>query len=251
MKERLLLIAGCSHAAGSEIDGTEDSVYNRQHSFGNLLAVNLNRKAINIASNAANNQCIARSIIEWFNDHYHSESMDLVVLVAWTESSRIDVPMERTTWHEKWNPASDYVSKTSRDYIRVNLGYKGSGKEEMDVIAGCHQFIANNLTYIEIISANLILQIQYFLKLKQVESIMCNTMHMFTSARQLDFYIDQIDQSCYLDLKDNEQSFYWKYKSAGYVNNKAKYWHHGEEPHSLYAEELYKLYINKYNIGTL
>jgi hypothetical protein len=59
MKERVLLIAGCSHAAGSEIDGTEDSIYNRQHSFGNLLAEKLGRRPINIASSAANNQCIA------------------------------------------------------------------------------------------------------------------------------------------------------------------------------------------------
>jgi hypothetical protein len=73
---------------------------------------------------------------------------------------------------------------------------------------------------------------------------------MFTPARQLNFYIDQIDQSYYLDLTDNEQSFYWKYKNVGYVNYKAKYWHHGEEPHKLYSEELFKLYVNKYNIGT-
>ena len=39
--EKIMLIAGCSHAAGSEIDGTEDSVYNRQHSFGALLAVKM------------------------------------------------------------------------------------------------------------------------------------------------------------------------------------------------------------------
>ena len=250
MKEQILLIAGCSHAAGSEIDGTEDSIYNRQHSFGNLLAEKLGRRPINIASSAANNQCIARTIIEWFDECYNSENMDIVVLIGWTESSRLDVPMNRVTWHEKWNTASDYVSKASRDYIRVNLGYKGNGKEEMEVIAGCHQFITNNLTYIEIISANLILQMQYFLKLKQVKSIMCNTMHMFTPAPQINFYIDQIDQSYYLDLLDNEQSFYWKYKSAGYVNHKAKYWHHGEEPHKLYSEELFKLYVNKYNIGT-
>jgi len=250
MKEKLLLIAGCSHAAGSEIDGTEDSIYNRQHSFGNLLASKLERRAINIASSASNNQCIARTIIEWFTEHYNSETMDLVVLVAWTESSRLDIPMSRTTWHEQWNLSSDYVSKTSRDYIRVNLGYKGSGREEMEVIAGCHQFIVNNLTYVEIVSANLILQIQYFLKLKQIDCIMCNTMHMFSPTKQINFYIDQIDQSYYLDLTDNENSFYWRYKNLGHVNHKAKFWHHGEQPHSLYSEELLKLYVTKYNIST-
>jgi hypothetical protein len=248
MKEKILLIAGCSHAAGSEIDGTEDSSYNRQYSFGNLLANKLGRRAINISSSASNNQCIARTILEWFSECYNSEIMDLVVLVSWTESSRIDVPMNRTTWYEKWNRFSDYVSTTARDYIRVNLGYKGSDNEEIDVIAGCHQFIANNPTYIEIISANLILQMQYFLKLKQINFIMCNTMHMFSEARQIKFYIDQIYQTSYLNLKNNELSFYWKYKNEGHVNNKANYWHHGEEPHRLYSEELYNFYINKYTL---
>ena len=32
------LIAGCSHTAGFEIDGTEDPEHNRQHSWGNQLA---------------------------------------------------------------------------------------------------------------------------------------------------------------------------------------------------------------------
>lgn len=37
MKEKIMLVTGCSHAGGSEIDGTEDSAYNREHSFGNVL----------------------------------------------------------------------------------------------------------------------------------------------------------------------------------------------------------------------
>lgn len=249
MKEQILLISGCSHAAGSEIDGSEDSTYNRQHTFGNLLANKMNRRAINLASNAANNQSIARTTIEWFSECYDPDTMDVFVLVAWTESSRIDLPMERYTHHEQWNPASDYISKSSRDYIRVNLGYKGYGDEEKLAIARCHEFMVNNLTFIEIISANLILQLEYFFKSKQIDYIMCNTMHMFSNARHLDFYTSQIDKSCYLNLTDNDKSFYWKYKNAGHTNNKAKYWHHGEIPHQLFSEELYTLYNNKYNIG--
>ena len=79
MKEKILLIAGCSHAAGSEIDGTEDSSYNRQYSFGNLLANKLGCRAINISSSASNNQCIARTILEWFSECYNSEIMDLEI----------------------------------------------------------------------------------------------------------------------------------------------------------------------------
>jgi hypothetical protein len=244
MKEKLMLILGCSHAAGSEIDGTEDSVYNRQNTFGNLLAAKSGRRPVNIASNAANNQTISRTLLEWFEECYNPDTMDLFVLVAWTESSRIDMPMDRITWHETWNPASDYISKSARDYIRINLGYKGSDEGEKVVISRCHDFIANHLNYIEILSANLILQTQYFLKMHNVEYAMCNTMHMFDRDKTLDFYIRQIDQTKYYKLTDNDQSFFWKYKNAGFVNTKAKYWHHGEEPHKLFSEELYQFISN-------
>lgn len=244
MKERLMLVAGCSHAAGSEIDGTEDSVYNRQNTFGNLLAEQMGRRAVNIASNASNNQTISRTILEWFSEIYDPSTMDVFVLVAWTESSRIDMPMNRITWHETWNPASDYVSKASRDYIRINMGYKGNDEEEKIVIARCHDFISAHTPFIEIISANLILQIQYFLKMKGINYAMCNTMHMFDQYKPLNFYIDQIDQTRYFNLTNNAQSFYRKYKELGFVNIKAKYWHHGEEPHKLYSKELYNFINN-------
>ena len=40
-KEKILLIAGCSNAAGSEIDGKEDQQFNRDNSFGALVALSL------------------------------------------------------------------------------------------------------------------------------------------------------------------------------------------------------------------
>ena len=65
-----MLIAGCSHAAGSEINGTEDSIYNRQQSFGARLASKLGYRPINIASNGASNSGIARSVLKWFEKYY-------------------------------------------------------------------------------------------------------------------------------------------------------------------------------------
>lgn len=72
-----------------------------------------------------------------------------------------------------------------------------------------------------------------------VDYVMCNVMHMFTPSEQVDFYVSQIDATKYFNLSDNDNSFYWKYRNAGYHNTKAKYWHHDEIPHGLYATELY------------
>lgn len=245
MKEKILLIAGCSHAAGSEIDGQPDSIHNRQHSFGNQLAVKMGRKAINIASTGASNQAIARTIIEWLDECYDANTMDLFVLVSWTESCRIDFPMNRPTHHEHWNPASEYVSSSARDYIRINMAYKGADDEERYKIATCQTFMAFTPVFFEILTANLILQIQYFLNSKSIDYLMCNTMYLLSESHHFNFYIDKIDQNKYLNLLNNDESFYWKYRNAGFLNPNAKYWHHGEEPHALFAEELYNFYLTR------
>jgi len=89
-----MLIAGCSHAAGSEIDGTGDSKYNRQHSFGNLLAEKLGYRPINIAVTAATNMGIARSVLQWFSEQYDPAVQEVFVLIAWAECSRMEMPVK-------------------------------------------------------------------------------------------------------------------------------------------------------------
>lgn len=245
MKNKILLVSGCSHAAGSEIDGSQDSKYNRSKSFGNLLGDMLGCTTINISSLASNNQCISRTILEWFKEEYNAQEMEVKVLVAWTESTRLDIPVvNRITPYENWNQGSDYISKASKEYIKVNLGYKGSDDEEIEIIKGCHKFIAENPVFIEILSANLVLQLQYFFNQNNIDYLMCNTMHMFSESSQINFYRNLIDSSKYYRLNENDNSFYWKFKSLGYKNDKAKFWHHGEEPHSLYAKELYEFYMS-------
>ena len=114
------------------------------------------------------------------------------------------------------------------------------------MIAKCHAFMTDNLTYIETISACLVLQIQYFLKMQDIPYSMCNTMHMFSDSRHLDFYKSQIDYTRYMD----NPIFYWKYANLGYKNPKAKYWHHNEIPHQLFSNELAE-FINKYPVNEI
>lgn len=238
--DKILLVAGCSHAAGSEIDGTEDSKYNRSQSFGNQLADLMNRKAINIAQTGATNASIARSVVEWFDKNY-IEGMDVFVLASWTESTRIEVPADRITWYEVSNPGIDWFDEKCRLFYRINMGYEGYGDEEKRIYSYFQKFIIENTSFIEIMTANIVLQLQYFLKMHNIRYVMCNTMHMFTLPNQhLEVYTPLLDRSKYYRWDDNENSFFWKYRNAGYVNPKAKYWHHDETPHKLFAEELYR-----------
>lgn len=234
-----MLIAGCSHAAGSEIDGTEDSNYNRNNAFGSILARKMGYEPVNIASNGSTNPTIARSILEWFDRNYDQNSMDVFVLVAWTESARMEIPIGHTCNYRLANLASPWTSNFENHYMRINLGWDGGSDYEQKLIPNYHKFIANNLEYLEILSATLILQIQYFLKMQNIDYLMCSTMHVLSQSSHLDFYISQIDSSKYIDLNKRDLEFFWYYRNAGYENPKAKYWHHDEIPHSLYAEKLY------------
>ena len=241
MKEKLMLIAGCSHAAGSEIDGNEDSVYNRANSFGNQLANRLCLKPINTAEPSSTNPTIARSVLQWFKDEYDENTMEVFVLVSWTDSIRMECPWYRQTPHYENSPYSDYFATYGQYFLRVNANWEGTYEMERRAIAQYHQFMANCESHIEIISLNLVLQLQYFFNSKNINYLMTNSGHMVNKKNfNNEFYIDSIDQRRYLNMLNNDESFMIKYKNLGYENPNSKYFHHGLQPHTLYAQELLK-----------
>ena len=241
-KEKILLIAGCSHTAGSEIDGNEDSEYNREHSFGGVIAKELGRKAINVAQPGATNSGIARQIMFWFKENYYHESMDVNVLIGWSESTRMEIPSQYFRDYQTATTNADWYDQSAESYFKVIIGWNGHGEEEKLAIPLLHRFMVENQPYLEIASYNSILQIQYFLKSHNVDYLMCDTMprywgNQLNSVKKL---MELIDETKYFKLNRENQAFYVKYKNLGYVNEKAKDWHHNEEPHRLYAAELFK-----------
>ena len=240
--EKIALIAGCSHSAGSEIDGTEDSQYNRDHSFGSVLATKMGYRPINIAVNGSTNSGIGRSILSWFEEEYNPNTMEVFVIIGWTESTRMEVPAgNRPGDYYSGNSASNWFDSSSNSFIRINFGWHGDTEEDRAFVVPYHKFMAENEPILENWSATQVLMIEYFLKNLGIEYIMCDTMHMFTPQRHVTSYlVKKIDSTKYYKVNQAEtESFYWKYKLMGYNNAKAKYWHHTEEPHALYAEALY------------
>lgn len=238
--EKVMLIAGCSHTAGSEIDGNEDSKYNRQRSFGGQLAEKMGYRRVNVAQNGSTNSGIARSVLQWCDKFYDPANMKLFVLIGWTESTRIEAPSNNAFWYEGSSHSTDWFDETGKHFHRINLGYEGGNAEEKEMYPYFHRFIASNNTLMEILSANYVLQMQYFLRSIKADYVMCNSMHMFTLPNtHLQFYTDLIDKSHYMDWDNNDVAFFWKYRNLGFVNEKAKYWHHGETPHKMYSEDLY------------
>ena len=239
MKQKIMLIAGCSHTAGSEIDGTEDSSHNRSNSFGGVLAEKMGYKAVNIAEPGSTNTTVSRSILQWFSSEYKPDEMEVFVVVGWTEVTRMEVPSERISWYDRHCKYWDWYPDTSRYYWRINMGWEGADPEERELIPRYHRFMAENERYLELVTLNAVLQIQYFLKSQNIDYVMCNTMQLVTENTHTKFYISCVDRTKYLDFMDNDKAFYWYYRNLGYENPKAKYWHHDDLPHSLYAERLH------------
>ena len=240
-KEKILLITGCSHAAGHEIDGSMDSDYNRQHSFGNILANKLGRTAVNISIGGSANTTIARTTLEWITQCYNPETTDLMVLVAWTESARVEAPID---WDKPYvDPNVDWRASSLTQFLRINPGTQAFTESEKTEIDFWKKFIPKQHEWLELYSLNLILQLQYFFKMQHINYLMTNTGYVYKDTKHTNMYHSLIDHSKYKAADDFGESFYKKYKNLGYVNPKAKWWHHDEIPHALYSDELYSFVL--------
>lgn len=238
-KEKILLIAGCSHAAGSEIDGKEDSKYNREHSYGALVAKKLKRKPVNIAQVGATNTGISRQVVQWFHTCYNPDTMNVNVLVSWTEPTRLEVPSEAERNYQSASHATAWYEKGSDYFYKVIIGWTGGDEEEKRDTPALHKFMTNHQPYLEYQTYQLILQIQYLLQAQKVPYMMLNAMPFFLdNINAIKNLLPLVDDNKYYQLNNKDEAFYQKYQRLGYVNEKAKYWHHGEEPHKLFAEEL-------------
>ena len=240
-----LLIAGCSNAAGFEIlpHSEQDSVANREHSFGNILAHKLGREPVNAAVGGATNASIARSVMAYVAEH---SIKDLHVLIAWTDLDRMDVPWPWEVNHIYNNESAvDYYKPEFMLYNHINVGWKGNADNgEADMLPPYHDFIAKNQSYMEISTAKEIIMLQNYLDCRNISYTMCNTMHMFDKFDlgidpAVAHYTQHIDTTHYLNAYTNKDCFYWYYRDQGFTNDNAVYWHHGIQPHVLYADRLY------------
>jgi hypothetical protein len=240
---KLGLVAGCSHSAGAEINGDEDSEYNRDQSFGSLLCKKLGYEPVNIALGGATNSGIARSILRWVSENYNPNEMELFVCIGWTESSRLEVPaLNRPSNFLLNNPNVQWYDTSANNYYRINFSWKGDTDYQKSIIPKYHEFMADNPIMLETWSLNDILLVQSYLKSLNIKYVMCSTMFLYEEVTHyIEPLLQLIDTKHYYQLTANHnQSFYWKYKNLGYINSNARYYHHSEEPHRLYAEELYK-----------
>ena len=86
-----VLINGCSHSAGSEIEasGIGEGNYNRDNSFGAQFAKQLDCTYTNIAYPGASNDYISRTTLYWILDN-PTLAKDTLFLIHWTGTDRTE-----------------------------------------------------------------------------------------------------------------------------------------------------------------
>lgn len=103
-----LVTIGCSHSAGSMIDGRNGtSWYNKQHSFGGLLAKKFGMNHYSLGVPGGSNQYIYRSTIRFINNYMH-EHDDYIFLLGWTSTNRIEM---------RYPEKSPYTHKIVGDFL--------------------------------------------------------------------------------------------------------------------------------------
>ena len=144
----LCLIAGCSHAAGFEIDGCEDSAYNRANSFGSVLASILKLTPHNIALGAQSNSAIARSVIDYIENNNSIE----FVCVGWTEMTRVSLPSGHDVDHLGSNKTVDTYTKVNSKFLEINSGWPGFTDYEKSIMPYWHEFMVKQSDILELIT---------------------------------------------------------------------------------------------------
>ena len=248
-----MLIAGCSHAAGSEIDGTLSSPDNRKASFGNQLARLIDHEPINIARNGSSNSAIHRSVLNWFTLNQNlvqNKNNNLFVLVNWAESCRMEAPVPHAVGIDQ-DTCADWADPSFVDSVQVNVMTDPHhvAPQEKEQFLTTQRFLVYSEIYTEMLTAKDALSLQYFFKAEGIRYLMTNSGVAFSNhnMRHLKPYLSKIDAKKYYMYRNNDYGFYEKYKKQGCINPLANYGHHGADAHYSRATDLNN-YIKQKNI---
>jgi hypothetical protein len=245
--QKLLVINGCSHTAGSEIPGAGigDGVECRQKSFGNLLAGMLGRTPINMAVPGGSNERICRTTMAWVGQHIEqiiNKEIDVIFLIHWTSAERFDFRFNDKSFGEPdllKVKFADYCEDPCYASITSQNPIPNNNKAEIYKI---YQTLF--LNGFETWSDN---------KIKNIVSLQgClkqfNLPYWFGDGFYSDYCVTQTYKTlkCLIDNKyfpyhdQRDKSYYWMCKDAGFKNQDEsnKKWHLDGEAHKFYAKWL-------------
>ena len=240
--ERLLVINGCSHAAGSEIEapGIGDSEECRNRSFGALLAKKLNRTPVHLALPGGSNDWIYRSTAAWLGDNrqrIENKEVDVLFLIHWTGAERFE--------YRFWQPyKTDHINYKHDNYYRsISIGTDQDfqGEDRLIFKTFCKMFV-NGKNYWSDNKIKNIIALQSLLKSFNCNYWFGNAFDTFFETPTYHSMIKLLDKRYFPHYDNNKLAYYWYCKNHGFNNQDPtnRFWHLNGQAHEFYSIWLHK-----------
>lgn len=237
-----IFINGCSHTAGSEIEGSGlgDTEYNRTQCFGAKLARRLGVEYTNIAMPGASNDYIFRTSNFWLHDNIHKAKNSLF-LIHWTGSARTEffhTGMPKIKNEIFWQ----FIPFVPDENVgHVHPGYQSFVPPHEEWMA---QHIAKSGFYSDVhwdINRYMnVINLQNMLKVHQIKYIFRNALEQCNENDRFIYYRSRVDASNFKGLTNNNLSFYEHCLNQGFDITGQLLHHHKEEAHEYWADKLFK-----------
>jgi len=243
-----MLINGCSHTAGSEID-YENQPMCYEKAWGKWLTDMSGDEYINISMPGAGNEYIRRTTKDWIIENVFLKKLynkeDIHVIVMWSGFDRKEVYYPDSNKIDNVNPMSDPELHATT--------MKHEIKKLQEVVVYFHDELHSNLKNIIILN-----DLLYFLNTYEIKYTFLNALHPFITLKELNneyrnhnlyqsyynnlWVFNEINRGKHLGIFKKEETFFH------YFNNHANFkWskfsdkgHFGEDAHKYWAQKVYK-----------
>lgn len=239
-----LVTIGCSHTAGSMIDGVSGTgFYNSNHSFGGLLAKKHNMNHYQLGRPGASNQYIYRSTLHFINN-YLNPNDDYIFLIGWTSTNRIELRYPEHTSDVHTSTGHFVDSK----YIPFTAGTdpKLFSTREVRQLSELSPLLFYE-SQLESDWAVYAYTLQTVLKHHNLKYYMFNTCHELPQNNDNKNIIEQLDKDFYYEPTDFDNSMLYWALNKGF--KKTKCWHLKADGHQAWMEHLEYL-MNQQNLLT-
>lgn len=234
-----ILINGCSHSAGSEIEGSGigESNFNRENCFGAQFAKKLNVSYTNLASPGAGNDYICRNTVFWCLNN-SDRIKDTLFLIHWTSPWRMEYFVD------------DHIQEPDLFWQDVvydkNVGFVTGGdrwnnflKEDQKIVKRIQKNIFLKDTHWHIQKYLNVIYLQTILKNFKARYIFKNGFDPLPLQTRYDQYSKKIDTKNFVNPFSEDGSFFEHCLQAGHNINGQEFWHHKLPAHTYWANKLY------------
>lgn len=234
-----ILINGCSHSAGSEIEGSGigESHYNRENCFGAQIAKMCNVNNINLSLPGGSNDYIYRTTLLWCINNPHLVN-DTLFLIHWTGPNRTEFFVDETIYDGFWQDET-YDKKVG--HVHPGYVWPGFTKKDQRRLIKASNIMFQYDTHWQINRYMNIIGLQTILKNYNARFIFRNAFECCNNDdNRFSDYYNLIDKETFIGIDDKGESFFEHCLNSGFSIEKQLLWHHGLDAHTYWANKIMK-----------